>query len=36
MDVITGRCQLCNGATTQISDLEYQCLECNYVNHRGK
>lgn len=30
------RCMLCNGTAVKISEHEYRCVECNYLNHRGK
>jgi hypothetical protein len=36
MESSTDRCQLCNGHAIQISEHEFQCIECGFINHRGK
>lgn len=36
MEGSSERCQLCNGHTIQLSEQEFRCIECNYLNHRSK
>jgi len=36
MESSTDRCMLCNGHAVKIGEHEFQCIECNYINHRGK
>lgn len=36
MNEITSRCMLCNGQTIELDEHSYKCVECGYLNIRGK